>query len=122
MWEITQTEEFAKWFSESNERLQDDILIHIEILKQIGPHLGRPYADTLKGSSLKNLKELRFRSESKVIRIFFIFDADRIGVLLIGGDKSGSGDKIFYDQMITKSEKVFIKYLKQRKKDEKKKI
>ncbi len=122
MWEIRQTEEFAKWFSESNERLQDDILIHIEILKQIGPHLGRPYADTLKGSSLKNLKELRFRSESKVIRIFFIFDADRIGVLLIGGDKSGSGDKIFYDQMITKSEKVFIKYLKQRKKDEKKKI
>jgi hypothetical protein len=122
MWKIRQTEEFAKWFSQSSKRLQDDILIHIEVLRQIGPHLGRPYADTLKGSSLKNLKELRFRSGSKVLRIFFIFDSDRIGVLLIGGDKAGSGDKIFYDQMIAKSEKVYIKYLEQRKKDEKKKI
>jgi hypothetical protein len=122
MWNIRQTEDFEDWFSEGDEKLQEDIVTHVEILKEIGPLLGRPYADTLKGSSIKNLKELRFRSGSKVIRIFFIFDSERNGVLLIGGDKAGSGDKIFYDQMIAKSEKIYFRYLQQRRKNEKKKI
>ena len=122
MWNIRQTEEFEDWFIKGDERLQDDIVVHVEILKEIGPLLGRPYADTINGSSIKNLKELRFRSGSKVIRIFFVFDSERNGVLLIGGDKSGSGDKIFYDQMIAKSEKIYLRYLQQMKKDEKKKI
>jgi hypothetical protein len=122
MWNIRQTEDFEDWFSKGDEKLQEDIVTHVEILKEIGPLLGRPYADTIKGSSIKNLKELRFNSGSKVIRIFFIFDSDRNGVLLIGGDKAGSGDKIFYDQMIAKSEKVYFRYLQQRRKNEKKKI
>ncbi|MDO9181423.1 MAG: type II toxin-antitoxin system RelE/ParE family toxin [Bacteriovorax sp.] len=117
MWIIKQTEAFQDWFEKSDKRLQDDTLEHVEILRQFGPQLNRPYVDTLKGSSIINLKELRFNSGDKVIRIFFVFDPDRNGVLVIGGDKAGSGNKIFYDKMINKSEKIYTKYLEERKKE-----
>jgi hypothetical protein len=111
MWTIKQTEEFQRWFESSDNKLQDDILEHVVILKQLGPHLGRPLVDTLKGSLIVNLKELRFNSGNKVIRIFFVFDPDRSAVLIIGGDKAGSGGKKFYEKMIHKSEKNYANYL-----------
>jgi hypothetical protein len=116
MWTIKQTEEFQNWFEGSAKSLQDDTLEHVEVLRQLGPHLGRPLVDTLKNSLIKNLKELRFNSGNKVIRIFFVFDPDRNGVLIIGGNKAGSGDKIFYDKMIHQSEKIYSKYLEECKK------
>lgn len=117
MWTIKQTEEFQNWFEKADKKLQDDTLEHVEILRQFGPQLSRPFVDTLKGSSITNLKELRFNSGVKVIRIFFVFDPDRNGVLIIGGDKAGSGGKVFYDKLIDKSEKIYTKYLEERKKE-----
>lgn len=87
--------------------------------------LARPYADTLKGSSITNLKELRFDSGEKVIRVFYVFDPDRNGVLLIGGNKSSSQGKTFHKDMIDQSEKIYAKYLEERKQaleKEKKKV
>lgn len=81
-WNVKQTKEFQDWFDDADEFLQEDIVEHVEILKQFGPNLGRPYVDTLKGSKLKNLKELRFNSREKVIRVFFIFDSDRNAVFV----------------------------------------
>lgn len=115
-WNIKQTEEFQDWFDKAGKKLQDAIVENVEVLKQLGPNLGRPKADTLKGSQITNLKELRFSVGAKVIRVFYVFDPDRNGVLLVGGDKAGSGDKQFYDQMIDKSEKIYTKYLEERKK------
>lgn len=117
MWNIKQSEEFQEWFDSSDKKLQADIVEHVEILRQMGPQLGRPHADTIKGSSLTNLKELRFNSGDKVIRLFFVFDPDRNGVLLIGGNKAGSGDKTFYNVMIDQSEKIYGRYLENRKKE-----
>lgn len=111
MWNIKQTEEFQEWFDSSDEKLQAEIIEHVGILGRMGPLLGRPYVDTIKGSSLTNLKELRFSCGEKVIRVFFVFDPDRNGVLLIGGNKASSGDKHFYKKMIDLSEKIYRKYL-----------
>ncbi|EQC48790.1 Gp49-like PF05973 family protein [Bacteriovorax sp. BSW11_IV] len=115
IWNIKQTVEFQDWFDEADKVLQEDTVEHVKLLEQFGPHLKRPHADTLKGSQLTNLKELRFNSRDKVIRIFFIFDPDRNAVLLIGGDKAGSGDKSFYDKMIDQSERIYGRYLDERK-------
>lgn len=117
MWSIKQTAEFQSWFEEGDEALQDDSLEHVELLRQLGPNLKRPHVDTLKGSQLTNLKELRFNSGNKVIRIFFVFDPERNAVLLIGGDKAGSGDKRFYEKMIYLSEKNYGRYLEKRKRE-----
>lgn len=116
-WNIKQTAEFQDWFDQADKALQEDTVEHVKLLEQFGPNLKRPHADTLKGSQLTNLKELRFNSGDKVIRIFFIFDPDRNAVLLIGGDKAGSGDKTFYDTMIDQSEKIYGRYLEERKKE-----
>lgn len=114
-WNIKQTAEFQEWFEDADDGLQEDTVAHVKLLEQFGPNLKRPHADTLKGSQLTNLKELRFNSGDKVIRVFFIFDPDRNAVLLIGGNKAGSGDKTFYDKMIDQSEKIYGRYLEERK-------
>lgn len=124
-WNIKQTEEFQDWFDTADKKLKEAIVENVEVLKQMGPQLGRPYADTIKGSSITNLKELRFDSGEKVIRIFYVFDPDRNGVLLIGGNKSSSGGKTFYKTMTDQSEKIYANYLEKRKKaleEEKKKV
>ena len=110
-WVIRQTEEFADWFSSADQKLQDVILEKVEVLSELGPHLGRPLVDTLKGSSIPNLKELRFDSCGRVMRITFIFDPDRNGVLLIGGDKTGKNQEKFYKYLIVKSEAIYKKWL-----------
>lgn len=62
------------------------------------------------------MKELRFDSGDKVVRISFVFDPDRNGVLLVGGDKTGVSSTKFYTSLISKSEKVYYRYLEKRKK------
>lgn len=99
MWKIRQTPEFEDWFLNSDQKLQNDIVENVEILRQFGPHLSRPHVE--------------FRSNKRVIRIFFVFDPDRNGVLVIGGNKAGSGDKNFYERMIKLSEKIYKRYIVQ---------
>ena len=70
----------------------------------------RPHADTLKGSNLSNLKELRAQTENHVLRVAFIFDEERKAVLLIGGDKKGKNEKQFYRDLIKQAEKIYQLY------------
>ncbi|MFE9632425.1 type II toxin-antitoxin system RelE/ParE family toxin [Streptomyces sp. NPDC006463] len=47
----------------------------ITALRQEGPAMGRPLVDTVKGSRLANLKELRPGSAgSSEVRLLFVFD------------------------------------------------
>ena len=85
------------------------MLAHIEVLKERGPQLSRPRADTLKGSKMKNLKELRVQYRGEPYRILYAFDPKRQGVLLLGGNKAG--DKKWYDKMIPRAEKLYEAHL-----------
>lgn len=111
MWKVIQTEEFNNWFCDLRTNTQNKIVSQIKVIHELGPGLGRPLIDTIKGSKLKNLKELRLNVEGQVIRIFFIFDSDRRAILLIGASKNTSGDKHFYSKMILLSEKIYDNYL-----------
>jgi hypothetical protein len=51
--------DFEQWLREQEAGLRDSILAHALLLGKFGPALGRPQVDTLKGSKLPNLKELR---------------------------------------------------------------
>lgn len=55
----------------------------IDMLREQGPGLGRPVADTINASRHRNMKELRPGS----VRILFAFDPERQAVLLVAGDK-----------------------------------
>ncbi|XDD45253.1 type II toxin-antitoxin system RelE/ParE family toxin [Leptospira sp. WS39.C2] len=110
MWEIESTEEFDNWLQKLDLNTKEEILAHFYLLRQKGPLLGRPFADSIQGSKIKNLKELRVQVKLKVIRIFFVFTEGRIGLLLAGGDKRGN-DKRFYEQMIPLVEKIYKNWL-----------
>jgi hypothetical protein len=110
-------EEFAAWLDAQDKSLRLRTLAHLEYLKESGPLLRRPYADTLKGSRIANLKELRFKFENAPIRILFAFDPKQQAVIILAGNKQG--DKRWYTTNIPIAEKLFNEHLeKQRKADE----
>ena len=109
-WEVETTEEYDTWFLKLAENGQEAIRTKVELLAEYGPHLPRPHVDTLKGSKLSNLKELRAQTENHVLRVAFIFDEERKAVLLIGGDKKGKDEKRFYQNLIMQAEKIYQQY------------
>ena len=111
-WEIITSDTYDAWFQEQTE--DDKIVIRSRafLLSEYGPNLGRPYADTLKGSKkLKNLKELRAQTEEHIFRVAYIFNPEQKGLLLTGGDKKGKNQKKFYKDLIREAEQVYAAYL-----------
>jgi hypothetical protein len=86
---------------------QEAVAARIDFVAERGPDLGRPTVDTIKGSSLGNLKELRC-SKDGVLRVLFVFDPKRQAVFLIGGDKAeGSKWNTWYREAIPQAEAVY---------------
>jgi len=112
MWIIDRTEEIAEWIKKLDEDAKEAIFRTLLILQEIGPSLGRPYADTIKESKHKNMKELRIQNRQRLFRILFAFDPDRKAILLIGGDKRG--DKRFYEKMIPLADALLDEHLEKR--------
>jgi len=114
-WEIITSENYDAWFKEQTEDDKTTIFSKVYLLGEYGPLLGRPHADTLKGSKkLANLKELRPQTDAHVFRIAYIFDPERKGVLLIGGDKKGKNQKKFYKDLIKEAEQIYAAYLEKK--------
>jgi len=100
MWNVFTTEEYLTWFSNLSEYDKEEINYKVHLLEEFGPNLSRPHADTLKGSKIKNLKELRIKTNKHVYRIAYYFDKRRNGILLTGGDKKGKDEKLFYMNLL----------------------
>jgi hypothetical protein len=115
MWNIEMTDEFFDWWSSLGESQQDALQASIELLEVEGPSLGRPHADSVKGSRHSNMKESRTQCGGKPLRSFFAFDPRRSAILLIGGDKTGN-DR-FYDKMIPVADALYDSYLEELRKD-----
>jgi hypothetical protein len=116
-WEVEFHEDFDPEFDAMPEDVQDEIRALAGALEEIGPLLGRPRADTLKGSRHANMKELRFDASDGVWRVAFAFDPRRKAVLLVVGDKSGVSEKRFYRQLIEKADRRFDDHLSRIKKE-----
>jgi hypothetical protein len=114
-WNVEITDEYFAWFRGLDDGQQDAIRADIEMLERMGPFLGRPYVDSIKGSRHSNLKELRTMHGRRHIRSFFAFDPRRTAILLIGGDKTG--DKGFYDRMVGVADRLFDQYLRELRKE-----
>lgn len=108
MWKIKQTSEFKEWYYSIDQDAQTDIYQALTVLSETGPSLGRPRVDTLKDSSITNLKELRVQSNGRPFRIFFLFGNKRDAIILIGANKAGK--KRFYKEMISISEELYSNY------------
>lgn len=84
----------------------------LEALSIEGPALGRPLVDSVTGSSLSNLKELRPGSAgASKVRLLFVFDPERHAVILVGGDKAGKW-RGWYRSAIPMAEAAYAEHLK----------
>jgi hypothetical protein len=106
-WEVLFHDEFEHEFDELPVPVANELLAHAKLLAEFGPALGRPRADTLKGSRFPNMKELRFYASDGVWRVAFAFDQKRQAILLVAGDKAGINEKRFYRQLIEKADSRF---------------
>lgn len=102
-WEVILVEEVATWYESLlhvDGNTAEQVAAAVDLLAEHGPSLGRPLVDSIAGSRLSNLKELRpgaaGRSE---IRILFAFDPTRNAVLLVAGDKAGAWKKWYADNV-----------------------
>jgi hypothetical protein len=110
-WDVALDEAFDPEFDALPAAVQDELLAHARLLEEFGPTLGRPRVDTLNGSRHANMKELRFDAADGVWRVAFAFDPKRQAVLLVAGDKSGTGEKRFYKVLIKKADERFDAHL-----------
>ena len=110
-WTIRFDEEFAAWLNGQDEATRRALIGHVILLRQHGPNLGRPHVDTIKGSRLSNLKELRFQHRGEPWRVLFAFDPKRAAILLVAGSKGG--DKRWYKKHVPIAEWRFERHLKQ---------
>ena len=110
-WTAELAPEFEPEFFGLPEGAQDTILAISRLLRQLGPHLGRPRVDTLKGSRHANMKEMRFSAADGEWRLAFAFDPARNAILLVAGDKSGGSSRRFYRALIRKADERFDRHL-----------
>ncbi len=87
------------------------ITTDLKVVENIGPLLGRPYADQIKGSNISNLNKLRTKGEGQVSRSLFAFDPERKVVILCGGNKKEKNQETYCRKFIAEAEYIFQKHL-----------
>ncbi len=99
-WEVRLAPEFVEELSKLTSAVRIELLAQAKLVATVGPQLGRPRVDTLKGSRHANMKELRFSADGGEWRVAFAFDPNREAILLVAGDKAGVGQRRFYQRLI----------------------
>lgn len=110
-WTVDIYPEFETELKKLTPKVQKELFLRVKFLEEFGPQLGRPHADTLKGSQYTNMKELRFYADDGAWRVAFAFDPKRKAILLVAGDKSGTSEKHFYKRLIEKADIRFNAHL-----------
>jgi hypothetical protein len=105
MWEVEGTEEFVGWFEALDHEEKVRVEATIEHLEQLGPGLGRPWADSLHGTRIKELIP-----RGGHLRILFRFDPRSIAILRVGGDKAHQWAR-WYEAMIPVAEDLYRSHL-----------
>ena len=114
-WNVEYTDEFEQWWNTLDEDEQESVAHDVDILSVVGPGLGRPRVDTIKGSKFSNMKELRTQHKGQPYRTLFAFDPRRCAILLIGGRKAG--DDRWYEKYVPVADRLYQDHLQQLKRE-----
>ncbi len=110
-WVVEYDIDFAGEFRDLALQVRQAIASVALLLEARGPQLGRPHADTLKGSKHPNMKELRLSADGGEWRVAYAFDAKRKAILLVAGDKAGVSEARFYKALIRKADFRFDRHV-----------
>jgi hypothetical protein len=58
-WDVEGTDQFDRWYGGLDREETRAVNAAVDFLANSGPGLGRPFVDTIDGSQVANLKELR---------------------------------------------------------------
>jgi hypothetical protein len=112
-WDVYVVDDVREWIEQLDDATVGRVVQAIDALAEGGPGLGRPLVDSIVGSEIQNLKELR----PGTVRILFVFDPWRSSVLLVAGDKAGQWNA-WYQRAIPLAEQRYEIYLKERRAEE----
>ena len=101
-WQVMISPQVTSWLRQQSKEHAKRFLACLRDLESQGPKLGRPIVDRVKGSKIKNLKELRFGS----FRVLFCFDSNRAAQILYAGNKEDRWNQ-WYPEAISKAEEIF---------------
>ena len=107
-WEVEITDQAAVWLLSLDDADRKAIASSVDVLEAVGPTLGRPLVDSIKGSRHHNMKELR--SVGGHLRALFCFDPRRTAIVLLGGDKTNHWTG-WYDRNIPMADDLYDIYL-----------
>lgn len=108
VWEVRFSHEAEAWIDTLTDGEYRSFFGAVDALELVGPSLGRPIVDTIRGSRHTNMKELR--SVGGNLRALFAFDPKRQAIILLGGDKTGNW-RGWYEQNIPKADDLYDDYL-----------
>ncbi|WP_375451417.1 type II toxin-antitoxin system RelE/ParE family toxin [uncultured Devosia sp.] len=110
-YEVVFYPDFVEEFRELDIAVKEALGEVFDLLRDVGPKLGRPNVNTLKNSRHDNMKEIRVDAGGGCWRVAFAFDPGRQAIIICGGDKSGVGERRFYDRLIHNADNRFDLWL-----------
>ena len=113
-WDIEATDQFDTWYGSLDGEETKAVNAAVDFLANGGPGLGRSFVDTIDGSRIANLMELRPKRNN--IRILFVFDPRRTAILLLGGSKTDDWEG-WYERNIPEAERLYDEYLSELRKE-----
>ena len=108
--EILVTDVFGDWYGDLSFSEQSAIIRVVGLLEEYGPTLTFPFSSSIRGSRFA-LRELRVQHGGVPYRILYAFDPVRVAVLLVGGVKTGIGNR-WYESAIRQADNLYAEYLR----------
>jgi hypothetical protein len=109
--EIIVLDDFVTWYEALILEEQESVRRVVTLLEDHGVALDYPYSSSVNGSRVGGMRELRTTHAGRKLRVLYAFDPKRQAVLLLGGDKTGKGNR-WLESVLPKAEKLFQKYLR----------
>ncbi|MEO6864252.1 MAG: type II toxin-antitoxin system RelE/ParE family toxin [Gemmatimonadaceae bacterium] len=81
----------------------------VDLLEERGTTLGYPHTSSVNSSQFGQMRELRIQHKGHPLRVLYAFDPRRVGLLLLGGDKTG--DDRWYNRFVPIADKLFARHL-----------
>lgn len=115
-WEIEVTDEFRRWWYALTFEQKNAVQARVDLLEQDGPHLRGGLVTPIQQSrNYPRLKELRCSADGS-LRVLFMFDPRRVGIILVGGDKTGEWNN-WYDRWVPVADDLYDEYLRELEED-----
>lgn len=109
-WNVEYTDEFGDWWLGLDDAERESVRATVGLLEDRGPQLDHPYSSKIATSAHAHMRELRIQHQGRPYRVLYAFDPRRVGILLIGGDKTG--DDRWYDRLVPLADRLYDEHLR----------